>query len=148
MLRPVSTLLFAVLGRIVGSQVQNDLLRVLLRNPCAEGFVHLVHLGFPSRGGERRLHRDVARTVARVAVNLDVLESVSGNEIHSRHWIRGNLVGRIRLKLEGRGLTQASEFSWRVVALLQFGVNDARRQRQAAPYKKNSSDSIFHGGSP
>src|SRR5216684_5840476 len=148
MLRPVSTLLFAVLGRIVGLQIQNDSLSVVLRNRCAEGFVHLVHLGFPSRGGERRLHSDVARAVAGVAVNLDVLEAVPRNEIHSRHRIRRNLVVRIRQKLDRRGLPQASEFRWRVVAFFEFGVNDARRHRQAAHHRKNPSDSIFHGGSP
>jgi len=74
MLRPVSTLLFAVVGRIVGLQIQSDPLRVVLGNRCAEGFVHFLHLGFPSRGGERRLHGDVARAVAGVAVNLDILE--------------------------------------------------------------------------
>src|SRR5260370_36852874 len=60
MLRPVSTLLFAVLGRIVGLQIQNDSLSVVLRNRCAEGFVHLVHLGFPSRGGGRAPPNSVA----------------------------------------------------------------------------------------
>jgi hypothetical protein len=37
MLRPVSTLLFAVLGRMVGLQIQNDSVRVVLRNPCSQG---------------------------------------------------------------------------------------------------------------
>src|SRR5260370_22902028 len=50
-------LLFAVLGSIVGSQVRNNFLLALFRNPRAKGFVHLVYLGFPCCGGKLPLTR-------------------------------------------------------------------------------------------
>src|ERR1700676_2470775 len=77
-LRHISTLLFAGLGRVVGLQILNNFLRLLLGNRCAEGLVHLVHLGFPGRGGKRWLHSDVARAVAGVAINLHVLQAMPG----------------------------------------------------------------------
>src|SRR5256885_12371953 len=49
------TTLFRSLDSIVGFEVQNDFPRAVLRNACAEGLVHLVHLGFPGRRGEWRL---------------------------------------------------------------------------------------------
>src|SRR5258708_12058395 len=148
MLCLISTLLFAVLDRVVGLQVQNDLLRVVLRNPGAEGFVHLVHLGFPCRGREGRLHGDVARAVAGGAENLDILEAVPGGEIHHRNRVCRSLVVRIRQKLDWYRLPDDSEFRRRVVAFFQVGVNDARRNPQAAHHKKNRSDSAFHSDSP
>src|SRR5260370_30815621 len=99
MLLLISVLLFAVLGCVVGLQVRNDFPRVLLWNPRPKRFVHLIHLGFPRCGGKWRLHCDVARAVAGVAVKLKVRETVPRGGFRSRDPVRPNLVTLIRPKL-------------------------------------------------
>src|SRR5256885_6770051 len=85
------TTLFRSLDSIVGFEVQNDFPRAVLRNACAEGLVHLVHLGFPGRRGEWRLHGDVTRAVTGVAVNPNFPEALSrgvdrkSTRLNSRH---------------------------------------------------------------
>src|SRR4030095_5783961 len=90
------TLRLAVLCRIVSLKVQNNFLCAVVGNRCAKGFVHLVYLGFPGRGREWWLHGDVARAVARIAVNLDLLLAIPRYEISGRHRVRRSLVVRIR----------------------------------------------------
>src|SRR5258708_20365844 len=65
-----SILLLAIFGPIVRLQVENDFPRVFIRDRCAEGFVHLVDLGFPGGGGQRRLHGAFPLPLTPVPINL------------------------------------------------------------------------------
>src|SRR5258708_7828799 len=132
-----SILLLAIFGPIVRLQVENDFPRVFIRDRCAEGFVHLVDLGFPGGGGQRRLHGDVPRAVAGVAIKWDFWEPIPGDAFQSGHRICRNLIVRSRQQLDGRSLRQASKFNWSVVAFLKVGENEPRRHHQAAHHEKN-----------
>src|SRR5580693_2350222 len=79
------TLRSAVLRRIVSFQVLNNLLGAVRRDLCAKGFVHFVYLGFPGCGRKWWLHHDVTRAVAGVAVNLNLLETLSVGKVYYRH---------------------------------------------------------------
>src|SRR6202035_4534393 len=101
-------------GRVMGLQVLDDFLGVFLWNPRAVGLVHFVHFGFPGRGGKRRLHGDVARAVAGVAIDLNVLAAVAWGKFQSRHRVGWNLVFRIRRKGGRSGLPDAPKLVGRV----------------------------------
>ena len=89
------SLLFARLRSVVGLQVRSDFSGRVFGNLCAVGFVHFVHLGFPSCSGQWGLHGDVAKAVARAAIDLDVLAAITDGEIESGHRIRRNLIDRV-----------------------------------------------------
>ena len=58
--------------------------------------------------------------MAGVAVSLDLLAAIPGDEICTRHWVSRNLVVRVRRKFDERRLSQASEFCWTIVAFFQI----------------------------
>ena len=73
------TLGFAVLGRIVRLKIPDDFLRAVVGNSRTKSLLHLVYFGFPGRCRQWRLHCDVGRAVASVAVNPHLLAAIPGD---------------------------------------------------------------------
>ena len=76
----------------MGLQVRNNFPDGFFGNVCSVRFDHLVYFRFPIGGGQRRLHGDVARTVAGIAMDLDILAAITGGKIENRHRISRNLI--------------------------------------------------------
>ena len=125
-------------------EVQYDFLGAVFGNSGTKGFIHLLDLGCPDCSRQRRLHGDVARAVARVAINLNLLKAIPAGQFRSRNGIGGHLVVRILHKFSGHRLEQASQLGRGVITFFKFRMNDASRHRQAERHKKNHSHPAFH----
>src|SRR5713101_6554271 len=67
--------------RVVCLQISNNLLRRILRNGGSVSLDHFIEFRFPRGRRERRLHGDVTRGMARVAVALGFFHTVARLQI-------------------------------------------------------------------
>ena len=105
-------------------QVRDDFAGFFVGDVGAEGFVHFIDLGFPGRGGQRRLHRDVSGRVASVAVDANLLKAVAWREVESWNWVGRNCKVCVRFEVLRSGLLKTAELRRRVFAFLQIGESE------------------------
>src|ERR1700730_7673152 len=131
------TLVLPCFRGVARLEILNDLLHCIVGYRCAVGFYHLIHFVGPSAPGQRRLHRDVTRAMADIAVNLYLLSSITRRKHRGIDGVFSGVVDSIGGTNTRKYLANAPLHRRRVISGLEFSVEPpAGQDRQR--YKSQS----------
>ena len=95
------------------------------RDLCAVNFSHLVYFRLPRGGWKRRLHGDVTRSVARVAVGFHILPARPRHKVRFIKREGANCILCTRMIFHRSRLRHAAQSFGAVIADFQISVNRA-----------------------